>query len=276
MYDWSHGKVPFGLEIRRLAVKHGIDKCNPVNPSDPPEVAPWLLLKPGVCTDLHSIVHKSMSPPIIKALSLDFLRDKYSHFTHIYTDASKDSSRHRTAGAFWIPDFSIAQVFRLDDNLSVFAAELVAILQALKWVDINNHEAVILTDSLSAVQALESGLNGSRDDIVFEILNLDTSLNSKYIACDIVWVPAHVGLAGNEMIDQFAKKGLEKDSVNLQFRPIPKDYYHHLSKSIGNQWQKLWDEGTSGRHMHTLCPGVKGYSKIRRRKRRDEVILTRL
>ena len=78
------------------------------------------------------------------------------------------------------------------------------------------------------------------------------------------------------MAYQFAKNGLEKDSGNLQFRPIPMDYYHHLSKSIGNQWQKLWDEETSGRHMHTLCPGVKSYSKIRRRKRRDEVILTRL
>lgn len=75
------------------------------------------------------------------------------------------------------------------DYLSFFAAELLSIFQALRWV--NNHEAMSFTDSMAvAIKAIEAGVNGPRDDIVHEILQSDTFLNRKYIACEIVWVPA--------------------------------------------------------------------------------------
>ena len=38
----------------------------------------------------------------------------------------------------------------------------------------------------------------------------------------------------------------------------------------------MWDEGTTGRHMHSCNPHINSISKIRRRNRREEVILTRL
>lgn len=235
MCDWTHGKLPFGLNIQRLADQHGIYNCNPVDPSAPPATPPWVLLKPGLNSELNLIVNKRMDQNIIKVITQDFLSENYSNFTHIYTDASKEPSNNRTAGAFWIPNLSIAEVFRFPDYLSVFAPELLSILQALRWVDEHDHEAVIFTDSMAAIKAIEAGANESRDDIVHEILKLDTSLNMKYTACDIVWVPAHVGIHGNEIADNLAKSGLQFPEVDLfKFQPIPKDYENVLLQGVGN------------------------------------------
>ena len=52
----------------------------------------------------------------------------------------------------------------LSDHLTIFAAELTAIKLALAWVlDHNNVNAVtILSDSLSAIKAIERGRTASR------------------------------------------------------------------------------------------------------------------
>lgn len=50
----------------------------------------------------------------------------------------------RTAGALWMSDYTISDVFRIRDYISVFAAELIAILQTLTQVDKYDHEINIL------------------------------------------------------------------------------------------------------------------------------------
>lgn len=51
--------------------------------------------------------------------------------THIFTQHLKVLLSNCTFGAFWIPEFSEAYMFRLNDNLSCFAAGRVSILKAL-------------------------------------------------------------------------------------------------------------------------------------------------
>lgn len=63
-------------------------------------------------------------------------------------------------------------MFRFRDYLSLFAAEVLSILQALRWVDDNGREAIVFTDSVAATEAIEAGANKSRDDIVSEIINI--------------------------------------------------------------------------------------------------------
>ena len=277
MYDWPCAKTPFGFKIQKLAQQYYLHDTDSVDVSALPKIPPWCLTQPGLVTELNSIVNKQMAPNVVKALAQDFIAERYCQFTHIYTDASKDISRGRVAAAFWIPDFEISYKFRLHDCMSVFAAELIAILEALRWVDEHNHEAIIFTDSMAAVKAIESGLSGSRSDVIFEILKLDTHLNLKYISCDVVWIPSHVGLDGNEFVDKLAKSALDRPSIDIaHIKPCPRDFNNQLSDCLYSEWQNQWNTGSTSRHMFALCPLIKGHRKIRRRKRRDEVILTRL
>lgn len=277
MCDWSHGKLPFGLAARQLAHKCKIQDLQLNSPFKLPKSAPWCLTQPSLNTDLASVIHKQMSPIIIKAVASDFINTRYHGFNHIYTDASKDPATGHVGAAFYVPSLEVEEMFRLQDNLSVFAAELTAILMALVWVQNHNLESIIFTDSLAAVQAIHSGANGQRSDILYEILHLGTVLNKAYISCDIVWVPAHVGLHGNERADQLAKSSLSKPYVDFEdIYPVPKDIYTAVNKAIYEQWQNDWDRGNTARHMHSSCPKVIKHAKIRRQNRRDEVILTRL
>lgn len=60
------------------------------------------------------------------------------------------------------------------------------LLQGLRWVNGYDHEAVVFTDAMAALEAIESGISDSRSDIVYEILKLVTFFNSQYITCDFV------------------------------------------------------------------------------------------
>lgn len=87
----------------------------------------------------------------------------------------------RTAGAYRVLDFHTSSVFRLKDHISVFDAELITILQALGQLIENDHDAVIFTEAMTAVKAIESVINSSRRDIVHDILEMDTWLKAEYI-----------------------------------------------------------------------------------------------
>ena len=49
-------------------------------------------------------------------------------------------------------------MFKLNEHLTVYNTELIAILKALEWINTNRPEnVVILTDSLSSLQSILSG-----------------------------------------------------------------------------------------------------------------------
>ncbi len=67
--------------------------------------------------------------------------------------------------AFVIPELHIKQKFRLNDNVSIFTAEITAISQALDLLESQPDIAtkiVILSDSKSALQALSRPGKNSR------------------------------------------------------------------------------------------------------------------
>ena len=73
-------------------------------------------------------------------------------------------------------------------------------------------QAVILVDSKSVIQAISTRQKPKTSTIqeIKKLLNVISRL--KYIV--IQWIPAHVGLQGNEMADTLAKKGTTLSKTN--------------------------------------------------------------
>jgi len=130
---------------------------------------------------------------------------EYDHSLKIYTDASKTSD-NRTSAAFYVSEVKLEENVRLSDNLTIFAAELVAILLALEWVhseqNIDKEKPVtIFSDSLSAVDALEIGRSACRPNLVNKILHVLAEISNDIT---FVWIPSHIGIQGNEIVDRLA------------------------------------------------------------------------
>ena len=143
-----------------------------------------------------------------------FIYRKYPEHIKVYTDGSKDTKSANTGAGiaiFSTENDPIAQSkIKLDKNLSVFTAELVAIHIALKWIKTNEaHKCVILSDSLSALQAIENISLTSRPDLIHNIILQINKLRQEGYQIEFAWIPSHVGIEGNEKADTLAKQGSE-------------------------------------------------------------------
>lgn len=108
---------------------------------------------------------------------------------------------------------------------TIFTAELKGIWHALAYATRNNLRTIcIVTDSLSACQMLQHTpielenmpLQSSAVELAKTIIELAESLDR----VAVIWVPAHVGIAGNERADLLAKDA-HKNQLTMD-KPKPK------------------------------------------------------
>ena len=114
----------------------------------------------------------------------------------------------QTGCAFYIPGLKISKRFRLDDGVSVFTAELFAIYMALFQVmnmPVTVNAIVIFTDSKSSLDALK-GWGKNRESLVFDCRVAIHQLIERGTSVSLMWVPGHVGIAGNEAADVAARE----------------------------------------------------------------------
>jgi len=89
---------------------------------------------------------------------------------------------------------------------SVFSTELNGLLQALYWISSNHiHKAVIITNSLSALRAIQHP-NWKRHQTVNKIVLHNHSLITSGNTITLLWTPEHSNIPGNETADQLAKR----------------------------------------------------------------------
>ena len=107
---------------------------------------------------------------------------------------------------------------------------------------------VIFTDSLSTLQALESGTDANK-----EIIQLSRSIHhlidTHRIQIVLQWIPGHAGLPGNEKADELAKRG-----ANLPQPENPVTYQtacQMIKSNLQEEWMNSWATHTKGRHMYS-------------------------
>ena len=87
------------------------------------------------------------------------------------------------------------------------------------------------------------------------------------------WIPSHIGLKGNEQADAAAKEAL---NIALQSNfVISSDFRPLITQTVCREWQRQWDELERNK-LKELLPNIKEYNPPTFKKRREEVIWSRL
>lgn len=133
-------------------------------------------------------------------------------------------------------DFEI--IHRTHAKKGIYDAELSAIKVAIEMVklrDDRDKEWLVLSDSLSSIKAIQS--YDSRDPTVNFIQKATSELESRLT---IMYVPAHVGIHGNEIADAKAKEASKLNEITYNtisyrtFKSLVQQNIHLKRKEIWN------------------------------------------
>ena len=191
----------------------------------------------------------------------------YQGCENIFTDGSKQGSA--VASAALSGDKILVK--RLPNNASIFSAEASAILLAPDMISqTSNLKFLILSDSLSCINSIEN--KDLQNPFIVEILERLHELLSTGVCITFVWVPSHIGIAGNSAADATTKAAL---CLEISNSLIPySDLKPLITSHLNNCWQQSWNAETNNK-LHRIQPLIRP-PKLVHLPRRDEVIIHRL
>ena len=232
-----------------------------------PNIPAWCINKPKLIFDLHS-GKKSETSPIIMKSNFQELKSHYMNYKHIYTDGSKDDMK--VGCAVVSDDFS--ETMRIPDGSSIFTAEAKAIDLALDLIADceTSNKFIIFSDSLSVLKSLDH--TSSKNPQIQKLLEKHHELSelNEIVYC---WIPSHIGIAGNESVDQKAKDSLNLHPTNFS---IPyANFKSFINRYILNKWQILWNNSV-GNKLFEIKPVIGQSQPVVRNVRQEEVVLARL
>lgn len=239
-----------------------------------PPQPPWHLPKLNIDVNLKNEVAKDIPGYIVKSTALNYI-SRWTVYLAIYTDGSKMGDR--VGCAYYIPQYKIKASFRLNNYLDVFTSELYAIYKALLWViDVKPTLAVIFSDSLSSLLALKHFHPSNYNHLMLDIMLCYKEIINLGLDVWLVWVPAHVGLSGNEAADTLAKASLDFPLPTClipltisQFKPVLLNYILQI-------WQSYWETIELATFYRDLVPEVSLSIKYEDSNRSRETAITRL
>nr|XP_019535310.2 uncharacterized protein LOC109406720 [Aedes albopictus] len=152
----------------------------------------------------------NLAPSTTRQITTNMIQNKYIYWEHIYTDASK-SEAGCAIGALIEgngTEISMRLEPRLEHNCCIMTAEILAIWMASIEAP-TSQNTVIFTDSQSACWYL---INQAGQEYVDQI-SQEILENMVRKRITLQWIPAHVGIRGNERADELAKGGLNNPAV---------------------------------------------------------------
>ena len=241
-----------GIRISPLLESANIKPQN-VEKHFTPNIPSWCVKQPEILFDLRSGKKSESNPHILKE---DFrrLQSRYKNYQQVYTDVSKEDSKVSCA----VISGNHSNTQRLPDDSSIFTAEAKAVVLALDFIstcDANN-KFIIFSDSLSVLKAMNHTI--SKNPQIKKLLEKCHGLlaHKEIVLC---WIPSHIGIQGNEMVDQQAKTllSLEPTSFKIPFS----NFKPSINKYILEEWQTLWNNSI-GNKLLDIKPTIGEYQLV--------------
>ena len=157
---------------------------------------------PEILFDLHSGKKSESNPNILKD---DFrkMQSRYKNYQQIYTDGSKEDSK---VGCAVISD-NHSNMQRIPDDSTIFTAEAKAVDLALDFIntcDANNKTVLKAMNHTS-----------SKNPQIQKLLEKCHELLT-YKEIVLCWLPSHIGIQGNEIVDKQAKTSLSLEPTSFK------------------------------------------------------------
>lgn len=173
----------------------------------------------------------------------------------VYTDGSLMNGK---AGAgVYCDNPSVSISIPMGCHVTVFQAELFAIRVALDVADkIPKNRIYICSDSQAAIKALSN--SNVKSKLVADCRRaLSKILQSDNRYLELVWVPGHVGVTGNEKADQLAREGSEKLPIGPEpFLPLgPASIKAAFANRLYLDSQQYWVKIPGLTHSKSALPG---------------------
>ena len=73
-----------------------------------------------------------------------------------------------------------------------------------------------------------------------------------------MWVPAHVGVEGNEVEDVAAKGALRHEEEGVRVEMGVAEWRSRVREVMLDRWQDEWRVETKGRHLYGIQGSVRG------------------
>lgn len=89
-----------------------------------------------------------------------------------------------------------------------------------------------------------------------EIYTLLYRLNIEGILVYFCWVPAHIGIVGNEIADKLAKEALRKDLIDIKIHLGRNEVRSIINREIIRIWQQRWESSSTGRWYYSIVKSV--------------------
>lgn len=234
-------------------------------------VPPWMLKLPPIDISL-SKQPKASTPAHHYLAEHRRIQAEHKDWNFFYTDGSHNSEQ--TGAAFIALDSpSEPQCFPLHPLCCSYDAELYGLYQCLCYIKLHRvSPAAVFSDSLSALQALSTLY--TRDPFVYIIQQLLHQLSQSH-RLFLCWIPAHIGIHGNEKADAAAASAANMTSAPLPFLPAGA-IQRQLHSAISHTWQLRWTTLGQQRHLYSIKPLIQDWETAYLTPRTAEIAVARL
>ena len=264
------GNPPFGVRSRALLGKMAITKPN-IAPLKIRKIPPWKTPDLKVCSVYQELPKKEIPEREVQQSFLEH-QEECHRGVMIYTDGSKQEEGVGSAIVI-LSEQTIIKAEKLPQETSVYVSELNAIHMAIAhFQGTDERICSVFTDSQSALCMLENVY--SPINLVQEIHELIYKLEQKRRRVHLCWVPAHVGIFGNELADKAAKEAVGL-SVVKQLPIISRDMHPIIRSRVVDLWQHHWTNVTENK-LREIKPTIGIWKSGRSSSRFTETRIARI